>query len=45
MMGRSRPVVGAEIRICNLTMRPGTDTTTGLMDTTGVGALTGIFSA
>lgn len=41
MIGRSRPVVGAETRICRSTRRPGTDTTTGLTEMTGVGVLTG----
>lgn len=45
MIGRSSPVTGAEIRICRLTIRPGVDSTNGLMEITGVGSLTGIFSA
>ncbi|WP_235932558.1 hypothetical protein [Dictyobacter arantiisoli] len=39
MMGRSRPVTGAETRICKSTARPGVGSTTGLTETTGVGAL------
>ncbi len=38
MMGRSRPVMGGETRICRSTARSGAYSTTGLTETTGVGA-------
>ncbi|GGO36845.1 hypothetical protein GCM10008949_41320 [Deinococcus humi] len=44
-MGRSRPVMGADTRICKSTVRPGAGSTTGATETTGVEALTGMVSA
>lgn len=45
MVGREGPIVGKEIRICRLTMRPGAGIARGLIDMTGVDALMGIFVA
>jgi hypothetical protein len=45
MIGRLLPVVGAETRTWRLTARPGMDIVTGLMDMTGVDALTSMLSA
>lgn len=39
MTGSPLPVTGAETRTCRSTARPGADSTTGLTDRTGTGAL------